>query len=148
MKKRGFTILEIIISITILASAMAFGLLYYQTTNLRSDLNTQADILVSYLRLAQSNAQTGRDAFTSVHLGQNSYITFSGIYDSQNPENYEIELPPSIRINNFNLNGATTDIVFTPPHGTTNNYGTFDLISDQLSTNITINISQIGSINY
>ena len=149
MKKNGFTILEILIVVTIIAAASGFGLLYYQTTHLRADLNGQSEILVSYLRLAQSNTNSGKDSFNAIHFQQNSYIIFSGaVYDPLDPQNHEIAVPPLIIMRNFSFNGGGTDVIFDPPDGTTDNYGTLDLFSEQLNKNITLNITQIGSINY
>lgn len=150
MKKlRGFTIIEIILVVVILSSTLGFGLLYYQNSQIRADVNTQADILVSYLRLAQSNAESGRNAFNSIHLESGSFTTFIGdTYTSGSQSNYTINLPSTIRINTLNLNGGAEDVIFLSPDGTTNNYGSFNLHSDQINKTITINIAQIGAINY
>lgn len=150
MKKlRGFTIIEVILVLVILSSAVGFGLLYYQNSQVRADVNTHASVIVSYLRLAQSNAETGRNTFNAIHLEPDSFTTFIGTaYAENDPQNYLTELPATITIGNINLSGAGTDIIFTGPDGTTNNSGSFQLISSQIDKTITINIAQIGAINY
>lgn len=150
MKKyKGFTMIEVILVLVILTSAFGFGLLYYQNTQIRADVNTQANVIVSYLRLAQSNAETGRSAFNAMHLEQDSFTNFIGsIYDLNDTQNYVTVLPETISIENINLSGGGADIIFTGPDGTTNNSGSFQLVSSQINKTITINIAQIGAINY
>ena len=147
-KTNGFTLIEIILVLVLLSAAIGFSLLYYETSVLRADINTQADILVSKLRLAQSNAESGRtDEANAVHFENASYTAFVG--DNYNPlqsNNVETLLPPTISIENIALNGGGSDIIFTAPSGETSTYGSFDLVSD-LKT-ITINISSFGAINY
>lgn len=147
-KKNGFSLIEVILVVVLLSAAIGFSLLYYESSVMRADINSQATVLISQLRLAQSNAQSGRaTGFNGIHLETNAYVTFTG--DNYNPlavNNLETTLPQAINIQNINLNGGGSDIVFTKPSGTTNTYGSFDLVSD--SKTITINISPIGSINY
>lgn len=147
----GFSVLEIIIVIVLLTSVAGFSALYYQTSQVRNDLNTQATEFASYLRLAASNANSGLNGGESsgVHLESDSYTLFSGdIFDPLETSNFTIDLPPTISIENINLNGGGQNIIFTAPKGETLNYGTLDFNSDQIQKTVTITISQIGVINY
>lgn len=148
--KKGFTILEILIVIILIMSALGFTILYTQTFQLRADLNNQAATIVSYLRLAQSNAISGRlEDFTSIHLQDSSYTLFSGdIYNPGNSRNTTFELPKTISIKNISLNSDGNDLIFSAPNGETAAYGNFDLSSNEINKTITINISPIGSISY
>lgn len=147
-KKNGFSLIEVILVVVLLSAAIGFSLLYYESSVVRADINSQATVLVSQLRLAQSNAQSGRTTgFKGIHLETNSYVTFTG--DNYNPlavNNLETTMPQTISIQNILLNGGGNDIIFTEPSGTTNTYGSFDLVSD--SKTISINISPLGNINY
>lgn len=147
-KKNGFSLIEVILVVVLLSAAIGFSLLYYESSVVRADINSQAAVLVSQLRLAESNAQSGRTTeFNGIHLETNAYITFSGEnYNPSESNNLETALPPSIDIQNVTLNGGGNDIIFTGPAGTTNTYGSLDMVSD--SKTITINISSLGSINY
>lgn len=139
-KKNGFSLIEVILVVVLLSATIGFSLLYYESSVVRADINSQAAVLVSQLRLAQSNAQSGRTTgFKGIHLETDSYTQLQ-------PGNLETVLPQAISIQNINLNGGGNDIVFTQPSGTTSTYGSFDMASD--SKTITINISSLGSINY
>lgn len=149
-KQKGFTLLEIMLVIILLSAVLGFSVLYYQNSQVRADVNSQAAVLVSYLRLAQSNASSGQNnTFKGVHLNNNSYVMFSTTsYNSSDPNNYPITLPPVISIQSINLSGGGQDVIFTSPEGKTNNYGNLQIFSSQINKTLTINISQIGAINY
>lgn len=148
--KKAFTVLEIILVIFILAITVGFSILYFQGTQVRSDLNTQTSILVSYLRLAQSNAISGRTGQpTGIHLNSNSYVLFVGpTYNAASSTNYTSNLPATLNIQNVSLNGGGTDIVFTTPFGESNKFGSFNLRSEQINKTNTITVSANGIINY
>lgn len=149
-KKRAFTIIEIILVIAILLIVFGFVALYAQTSQVRADINTQADIAVSYLRLMQSNTASGRTLEgNAIHLETNAYTLFNGpSYVSEDINNYTIDLPATLNIENILLNGAGQDIIFSGPAGETLNYGNFDLVANQIGKTITINISELGTITY
>jgi prepilin-type N-terminal cleavage/methylation domain-containing protein len=148
--KKAFTLLEIMVVVGLMAIIFLIPVLYTQASQVRFDFNTQVSTAVSYLRLAQSDAAAGRDNKKhGVHLAADSYTVFSG--DSFNPSdeaNFEIELPPTIVIRNVSLNGGGSDVIFSGPYGETQAYGTFQLYSQQINKSLTINVSQIGTINY
>ncbi len=142
--------MEIMLAITLMAILLASFALYSQTSHLRTDINSQADIMVSYLKLAQSNAASGKvDTFNAIHLDTvaNSYTLFEGSsYNAVDPTNFEIELPESISLQNISLNGGGSSIIFLSPDGGTSTYGSFELNSAQINKSINITISSIGKI--
>ncbi len=149
MKTKGFSLIEVIIIVIIVSMSVGLAALYYQSSQVRSDVNNQTKTLVAYLRLAQSNADSGNNEFNAIHLDPNSYTLFTGnIYNPVAPENYEIELPPTMIIQNIALNGGVTDIIFDSPKGETESYGSFQIFSNQITKTNTITINQIGTINY
>lgn len=149
-KIRGFTLLEVIIVVIIIAIALGFSVIYYQTSQGRADVNSQASIFISYLRLARSNAQSGLNgAANSVRLQSSSYTFFEGeIFNESDENNETTDLPAAITIQNINLNGGGTDIIFEKSTGETDTYGTLDFVSSNANKTITITISSIGTINY
>lgn len=149
-KKRAFSIVEIVLVIAILLIVFGFAVLYSQTSQVRADINTQADIAVSYLRLMQSNGASGRvSEGNAIHLETSAYTIFNGLsYIPEDINNYTIDLPATLNIENISLNGAGQDIIFSGPAGETLNYGNFDLVTNQIGKTITINISEIGTITY
>lgn len=149
-ERRGFTLIETMLVVVLFAIALGLSILYSQTSQLRADLNTQASTIVSYLRLAQSNAIAGNtNEINAMHLGNNAYTLFVGpTYDPDESSNYTPDIPPTITIENIVLNGGGDDIIFDKSNGETDSYGTFDIKSNQINKSVTITILPIGTISY
>jgi len=148
--KKGFTIIELILSMTLLGILIGMFFLYNQSSQLRADLSSQTSNIVHYLRLIQSSAASGlNDADHGIHLEDNSYTVFIGSsYNEAAPDNFVIDLPPTLEIENINLHGGGDDIIFTRPNGETTKYGTFSMASTSLNESFTITITDLGTINY
>lgn len=148
--KKGFTFIDVILTLMVFGIILGFSFLYYGNSQLRADLNAQASVLTSYLRLTQSNASSGRVGQPrAVHLESDSYALFSTvIYSATEPSNYSPDFPPSLSISNIALAGGGTDVVFASPRGETTTFGTFDLVSSGANSSVTITISSNGAITY
>lgn len=148
--KKGISLVEIILVVVLITISLGFSVLYYQTSQLRADIKTQTVEFVSYLRLAHSDAVAGLHGQShGMHVENDSYTTFrGGSYNPDDPNNYKIELPSTITIQNIALNGGGDDIIFTGPNGETNDYGTLDFVSTQMDKTITITVSKVGTVNY
>ena len=146
---KAFSYIEVIIVITIIAIITGMAALYGQTSQVRADVNAEANNLASYLRLSQSRSMSGEDDREhGIYLEGDRYTLFEGVkYTASDPENYEIKLPPTIELKNFNIGGGT-EIIFTTPKGETKNNGSFDMYSSQIDKTVTFNISPFGSIDY
>ncbi len=150
MKLKAFSYLEVIIVIAIIAILSGMTLLFGQTSQVRADVNAEANNLASYLRLAQSKAMSGEsNSAHGIHLESDKYIIFEGSnYSPSDSANYEIEFPNTIETQNIALNDGGDDIIFTLPKGETKNFGTFDLYSSQINKTVTFNITSLGTIDY
>ncbi len=150
LKSKAFTTLELILVITIMATLSGFFLLYNQGASVRTDLQTQVALFVADLRLLQSDAESGKNPGTfGMHLSSNSYTIFEGaVYDSASTSNRAVELPDTIIIQNINLNGAGTDIIFNSPRGETSQNGSLEFYSVPLNETKTITISTLGYASY
>lgn len=150
MKYKAFTLLEMLLVFTLIALFFGLGLLYTQTSTLRADLNTQADELAAYVRLAQSAAAGGKgDQEHGIRLESDSYTLFVGAtYNELDSTNIVIALPPTVEIQNISLNGGSADLIFSPPHGETENYGSFQLVSLNTGDSVTLMVNTYGSIEY
>ncbi len=150
MRKKAFTLLEILLVLALMGIFFGLSALYFQVNQVRADLSGQVDIFVSYARLAQSDSASGKDGVAQgIHLDTDSYTLFAGItYNPVDVDNTLIEFPPTVEIQNIALNGAGSDLVFTPPYGETVGYGTFDFVSLPTGKVIPITISANGSIDY
>lgn len=146
----GFTFLEVMVVIVLMAIALGFSLLYSQTAQVRNDLAGEVARFVSYVRSAQSDAAAGKNNTAhGIHLSANTYTIFEGTaYDENATTNYTVDLPSTITIQNVTLNGSGSDLIFTDPYGETTTFGTVDLASAQINASKTITITQFGTVNY
>lgn len=153
MKKSGFTIIELIVSITIISLVTGIFLANYSSANRRTDLTMTAQKLVSDIRLAQSYAlglaRYGSSGATHVpiggwgihfnltNLGRDRYVIFADdnadtYYSSgEAAETYggqTVYLPKNISIESMQMASTTVDkinVTFLPPDPITNiNNGT------------------------
>ena len=150
MRKQAFTLLEILLVLALMGILFGLSALYFQVSQVRADLSGQVDIFVSYARLAQSDSASGKDnAARGFHLDTDSYVLFSGsTYNPADSSNTLLELPPTVEIQNIDLNGAGSDIIFSPPHGETVTYGTFDFVSPPTGKTVTLILTANGTIDY
>lgn len=130
INKYGFTYMEFIVGIFIIAIISSIFLTNYHGTNKRTELIMAAQKLASDIRLTQ-NYSVGLKKFNSeapkggwgirFTLASGDYTIFAdvnedGIYNGDS-EKYEIvNLPDGININSINIgNGSVADISFEPP---------------------------------
>ena len=149
-KTRGFSILEVILTIVIMSVLVGLAATYYSNSQIRADVNSQAANIIHYLRLAQSNAASGlNNANHGLHFEASSYTIFEGeLYNNNDPENVKIDLPSTITINGINLDGGGHDVIFLKATGETDNFGTITLNSAAINKTVTIIVNYVGTINY
>lgn len=147
---KGFTLIEIVLVIAIFGILLGLSAMYYQSTQVRTDIHTQATNIVHYLRLAQSNAASGlNNQDHGVHFESGYYTTFRGSsYVQNDPNNFRMDLPSTMTVSNISLNGGGSSVIFTKSTGETTNYGTISLTSAQINKTIPITITEVGTINY
>ncbi len=147
---KGFTIIELVLVLTILGATFGFSVFAYQNSQVRADVNAEVSGLVAQLRLAQSNAASGQNNTShGIHFETDSYTAFSGIsYNPADTNNFIVPLPSQVTIANISLNGNGSEVIFTTPDGTTTTYGTLDMTSTAIGKTVTITINPIGTINY
>lgn len=154
-KENGLTLIEIILSLTILAilSSMAFVwfLGYYRQT----ELDSSAKSMVNILRNAQSNSMSGKDSKNwGVYFDDmnNKLVLFrdegSGYGDGSGiavkEENY---LSSLIIISSISLNGGGKEIIFNSPRGETLQYGIIKIEDLKNSSFKNITVTQLGLIS-
>jgi len=140
MKKRGFTLIELIVSISVITLVTGIFLANYSSTNRRTDLTMTAQKMVSDIRMAQNYslglARYGISDAASVPLGgwgvhfnlplegNKQYIIFADdngdkIYNGSEEaiaaNGAEImTLPNNIIIDSISV-GSKADVIFLPP---------------------------------
>lgn len=167
MKKSGFTLIELIVSVAVIALVTGIFLANYNSTNRRTDLTMTAQELVADIRMAQNYslglARYGLSGSTNVPLGgwgvhfdltnfgNNKYILFADdngnkIFESDEANaTYgakETVLPDNIIIV-YLSSGNKADITFLPPDPITNitgsasGYEQVDIVLKDTTTNTT-----------
>lgn len=165
MKKTGFTLIELIVSVSIISIVTAIFLANYNSANRRSDLTMTAQKMVTDIRMAQnyalglaryglSGSLNVPDGGWGVHLdlqnyGNNRYLIFADdngnqVFDSTEAEiNYGAQittLPNNIVIESLS-SGNKADVTFLPPDPVTTITGAFstfdqlDIVLKDLKTN-------------
>lgn len=149
MAKKGFTALETVLVVTIIALLFGLAANYYTNSQIRADLNVQAANIASHLRLAQSKASSGlNDSKHGIHFENSAYTIFQGdSYSALESTNFEVTLPETITVSNIALSGGGSDVLFLQ-NGETENSGTIALTSENIGKTITIQIDSSGLINY
>ena len=146
MKKSGFTLIELIVSIGIITMVTGIFLANYSSANRRTDLTMTAQKMVTDIRTAQNYAlglaRYGGSGSTNVPSGgwgahfstakNDQYVVFAdnngnSFYDMGSEDNLAYgsmisTLPKNVTIDSILINGisnSVADITFLPPDPTT-----------------------------
>lgn len=151
----GFTLLEVLFAVFILALLGALATVAYRPFGRRVDLQTATQQALTTLQRARDRtiASEGSNVY-GVHFETGQYVLFTGTtYNSGASTNEVHELPPNVEISDISITGGNA-VVFERIEGTTNNPGSITLQvaadADEVST-ITIlpsgQTSLLGSAN-
>ncbi len=144
IKLRGFTLLEMALSISILG--IIFGMIgpLYHTFMVRNDLDITVQTMVQSERRAATLARSlDGDSVWGVHVATGSILIFKGASFADRDIAYDegTDIPTSISFSGL------TDIVFNKKTGTPQSVGTTTFTSVTNETrNVTIN--QKGMVDY
>lgn len=139
---KGFTLLEILLALGILAAIFAAGLPLLTNVYLGFQLNAESDNLIGVLRKAQSLAFANQNQSAyGVEILENQYVVFKGgSYATRDPAFDEKFAKPS----GIFISGLS-EIVFTPLSGVPDRTGNFNLSNGRQTLSIQIN--EEGTIN-
>jgi len=143
-KTDGFTLLEVLLSVAIIAMIAGLGTPIYQSLQIRNDLDVSKNIITQSLNRAQIlSTASDSDATWGLFIQGGSITLFQGTsYASRNASFDEVfELPSSI------TPSGISEIVYDKLTGQPQVIGTITLTSNiNESRNITIN--EKGSLTY
>lgn len=123
---QGFTLIEILITVGIIAILGASAMVSFTTSRNVRDLTTSSQNVLSVLRLAQSKTLAGENnSAWGVHLESNQITLFQGDAFVGSPLTKVYPLPDSIEITSIILSGGGNDIGFKRVTGKTDQTGTF-----------------------
>jgi len=140
--KNGFTLLEVLLSITLVSALLIVSTMVYYPLMLRNELTVAVNQTTEALARAfflSAGAQS--DSEWGVHLETGSATVFKGAsYSSSDLYNEVYSIAQSVSFSNL------TDIVFLKMTGLPQSTGTITLTSSIGSKNVTINSK--GTISY
>jgi prepilin-type N-terminal cleavage/methylation domain-containing protein len=122
--KKGFTIVELMVSIGILTILFAFTTINITRLPSSAAQSASYDRLISDIRSQQTKSMTGYDSSVTpvggvsygVHFETTSYTLFTGTnYSPSDSTNYVVELDPNVTISATDF--PSSQIVFTPGSG-------------------------------
>jgi prepilin-type N-terminal cleavage/methylation domain-containing protein len=142
--KKGFTLPEVMLSVTLLGIIASMTIPMYRTFMVRNDLDIAATTIAQNLRRAQSLSESGDgDTTWGVRVGVGSILLYKGVNyisrDSSFDENTSI--PTTIVPTGIN------EVAFSKTTGIPNATGTFVLTSQNNETR-TVTINEKGTVNY
>lgn len=144
----GFTMLEALIALAILALLVTIILISLPRLNSRQALEKSVDTVVSVLDDARSRtlASIGGEQY-GVYIDTSRVILFKGAsYSSSNPDNAVVPLNNLVATRSIALNGGGSEVVFERLTGNTGEYGTLEvylLASTTEFRTITINLTGV-----
>ena len=140
---KGFTLLELLLSIALISVLAGFSLPVYRTLIKKNDLDIAANSIVASLRRAQilSQAVDG-DITWGVKVQSGSIVVFKGASYATRDTAYDeiFDVPTSIGI------GGTGEYVFAKMTGLPQSTGTTTLTSE--SDTRTVSINAKGMVGY
>jgi len=141
--------MEILIVVTLMVIISAIGWVNLQDFRARSDLDSQAQQIVSTLRKAQNNTLGSKNSSSyGVYFQSDSYNLFQGTsYNAGDPGNEAHLLPVAVEISSISLGGGSA-VVFQRVNGRTNNTGSLTLrLKASPATTRAITIEPSGNVS-
>lgn len=147
---KGFTLLEIIIVLAILAIAITIVGFSFSSLRSSQELNNSVEEAVSLLNTARSKTISSEAASQyGVHFETSRMVLFKGgVFSDSDPNNQVFTLSALIEISSISLRNGSVDAVFDRLTGKTDDYGviTFRVKANFGKTKI-IEIKSTGIIN-
>ena len=129
----GFTIIELMVSIGILAIIFALSSINLSGLPQSSSQSAAIDTLLSDIRSQQTQAMAS-NVSSGIHFGTTNYTL--------TPSNFTVDLDPGITFSNVTFSGG--NLIFAAGSGETTS-GSFSLATDQVNITKVININKYGA---
>lgn len=146
---KGFTLIEIVISLGILAILAALTFTSYSNLQRQLDIDTTAQNIISVIKLARTNTTASNsESNYGVHFETGKYVLFTGnSYTAGAATNKEYSLNSS-EIYATSLNGGGSEVIFDRIRGTTSQPGTVSVrLVDQTNQTAVISITAAGQVS-
>lgn len=147
----GFTVLELLMVISIIAILATIVMLSFSSFRNSSALQTTSEDVISVLNKARNNTIASKDGYQyGVHFSANNMTLFRGTsFVSGDSTNEVSTFDPAIQVASTALAGGGSDVIFQKLTGKTDYYGTLTLqvISDSSKTAV-ISIEKTGVVGF
>lgn len=143
----AFSLIELIISIAIVAVISVAGIVSFSNTNREEALQLETGKVLSLLEKARAETLSGKSGIAyGVHFEESRAVLFSGsVYSSTDPRNTAQTLHPEIRISSISLAGGGSNVLFSRLSGATAQSGTVRLSArSNANASSTITIASTG----
>ena len=123
---KGFTLIEILVVITIAVILFAIVVSGFSGLRQSSDLTLAVDDSISFLQEARAKTLSSENnSIYGVHFETSQFVLFVGnTYNPADSSNKVRALPSTIEISSFILGGGGADVIFKRLTGETGNDGT------------------------
>ncbi|MEK7117925.1 MAG: type II secretion system protein [Patescibacteria group bacterium] len=147
--QRGITLLEILVSVAILAALSLVGVWYFSSATKSQALQKDRQGVVALLSEARSLSLSSKDASPyGVHIEEFQVVLFKGTsYSAGASDNIPYQLHSAVHVDAHSLQDSGDDLVFSRLTGAVTNFGTIriSLKSDSMSST-TITVKDTGVI--
>jgi prepilin-type N-terminal cleavage/methylation domain-containing protein len=150
MKNKAFTLVEIIVVVSILSIMTGTIFAVFNSFDQEKALSMETSNIISILERARNLTLFSKDAYQyGVHFSSTTITLFKGgSYSASDQNNIITELHSKVFVSSINLNGGGSDVIFKKLSGETNQNGSITLGNSIDNSQIsTINISNTGLIN-
>lgn len=147
MRKKGFTLIEILVVLALGALVTTFVALSFSKVNATEALDKNSDLVVSVLHEARAMTLSAvDDTRYGVHFDEDKAVLFRGaVYSAASATNVATTLNSQVGIRNISLSGGGANVVFNRLTGATAQYGTLEIyLKSAPTTYLTITISGTG----
>jgi prepilin-type N-terminal cleavage/methylation domain-containing protein len=147
---RGFTLVEIVVAITIAALLVFFSIRMFGSFRDTQVLQGETSQAVSLVAKAQSYTLNSKaDSEYGVRINGDQLILFKGLtFASSSPDNEAYVLHPAVGIASTTLSGGGLDIIFDRLTGDTSNDGSFAVyLKADMTQKNTIYVNKTGAIS-
>lgn len=152
--RRGFTLIELVITITIMAIVGLVVFLNLSGGKNQNDLNDTTNNVIAVLRQAQSKAVSqDQDAAWGIHFSNVTgtapyYSLFSGSFYASGTVTARYPLPPTVAYNTATLPvGSSINVIFSPISGVASASDIGLSLSTNPSVNEYISVNDIGQVS-
>lgn len=145
--KRGFTTIELLIGIVVIAVIFSIALGPLKSFRDSQILASDTENILSILKEARSQTIFSKNSSQyGVHFESGRAVLFKGItFTEPNADNKEFLLHNGLTISDWSLNGGGADIIFERLTGKTNQFGAVTISLKNNPAKVkTINISETG----